>query len=79
MIIKDALSYLSDPALKKITDKLIGTATSLGSRQSMQLAITWYFGQNSLTNDIQHDNAPGETLRKNPSKTEQLLSAIENL
>lgn len=44
MIIKDALSYLPDPALKKIIEKLTGTATSLGSRLSMQLAITGYFG-----------------------------------
>lgn len=44
MIIKDSLSFLPDPALKKITEKLIGTATSLGSRQSMQLAITGYPG-----------------------------------
>lgn len=44
MIIKDSLSYLPDPAIKKITDKLIGAAASLGSRQSMQLAITGYLG-----------------------------------
>lgn len=44
MIIKDSLAYLPDPAIKKITDKLIGEAASLGSRQSMQLAITGYLG-----------------------------------
>lgn len=143
MIIKDSLSYLPDPALKKITDKLIGTATSLGSRQSMQLAITGYLGSKvvsgmmmastitklslrlwtgslvggvvlqgvlsraaAASRRLRHENPElwsrlyildfnmlyflfeeplanyielGETLRKNPSKTEQFLSAIENL
>lgn len=142
MIIKDSLAYLPDPAIKKITDKLIGEAASLGSRQSMQLAITGYLGskvvggmmasvimklslrlwtgtlsggivlqgvlsrasaasrrlrlknpelwsklyildfemlyflfEEPLANYIEL----GETLRKNPSKTEQFLGAIENL
>lgn len=142
MIIKDSLSYLPDPAIKKITDKLIGAAASLGSRQSMQLAITGYLGSkviggmmasvitrlslrlwtgtlaggivlqgvlsraSAASRRLSHNNPAlwsklyildfemlyflfeeplanyielGETLRKNPLKTEQFLSAIENL
>lgn len=142
MIIKDSLSRLPEPALKKLTDKLIGTATYLGSRQSMQLAISGYLGSKVIggmmastitklslrvwtgtlvggvvlqgvlaraataSRRLRHENPElwsklylldydmlyflfeeplanfielSETLRKNPSKSEEVLRAIENL
>ena len=43
-IINDALSYLPEPALRKIHDTLVGGATTLDSRFTLQLAISSYLG-----------------------------------
>ncbi|PWC15427.1 hypothetical protein [Brenneria corticis] len=142
LIINNALSNLPDSALKRISDKLIGSATAMASRSATQLAVSGYLGSKvvggmmattisklslrlwtgslvggvvlqgvlsraadasrrlSLENPelwralyvndfdmlyflfekpLENFIELGDTLRKNPAKTEQLLREIENL
>ena len=44
IIINDSLQYLPDPVLRKVHDKLIGSATSMTSRTTTQLSLSSYLG-----------------------------------
>lgn len=44
IIIDDSLQYLPEPTLRKVYDKLIGNATSITSRTTMQLTLSSYLG-----------------------------------
>lgn len=44
IIIDDSLQYLPEPVLRKIYDKLIGSATSMTSRTATQLTLSSYLG-----------------------------------